>query len=94
MAVRTWAPCGQTPVLRVKLTCDHLSAISGITLDGRLFMQVRPASYDAEAVVGALRVCSYARFRARSSSSGMARLSTARTRLKTFSSEERLNACI
>ena len=25
--------------------------ISGITLDGRLFMQVRPASYDAAAVV-------------------------------------------
>jgi len=56
MAVRTWAPRGQTPVLRVKLTRDHLSAISGITLDGRLFMQVRPASYDAEAVVGFLRV--------------------------------------
>jgi transposase len=38
------------------LTRDHLSAISGITLDGRLFMQVRPTSYDAEAVVGFLRV--------------------------------------
>ncbi len=56
MVVRTWAPRGQTPVLRVKLTRDHLSAISGITLDGRLFMQVRPTSYDAEAVVGFLRV--------------------------------------
>jgi transposase len=56
MAVRTWAPRGQTPVLRVPLTRDHLSAISGITLDGRLFMQVRPASYDAAAVVGFLRV--------------------------------------
>jgi transposase len=56
MAVRTWAPRGQTPNLRVKLTRDHLSAISGITLDGRLFMQVRPDSYDAEAVVGFLRV--------------------------------------
>ncbi len=31
-------------------------AISGITLDGRLFLQVRPASYDAAAVVGFLRV--------------------------------------
>jgi transposase len=31
-------------------------AISGITLDGRLFMQVRPDSYNAEAVVGFLRV--------------------------------------
>ena len=56
MAVRTWAPRGQTPILRVKLTHDHLSAISGITPDGRLFMQVRPASYDAAAVVGFLRV--------------------------------------
>jgi transposase len=56
MAVRTWAPRGQTPVLRVPLTRDHLSAISGITLDGRLFLQVRPGSYDAVGVVGFLRV--------------------------------------
>ncbi len=56
MAVRTWAPRGQTPVLRVPLTRDHLSAISGITLDGRLFLQVRAVSYDAAAVVGFLRV--------------------------------------
>ena len=83
MAVRTWAPRGQTPVLRVKLTRDHLSAISGITLDGRLFMQVRPTSYDAEAVVGALRVYSYARSKARLCSSGTARLFIALTRSRT-----------
>jgi len=56
MAVRTWAPRGQTPGLRVPLTRDHLSAISGITPDGRLVLQVRPACYDAQAVVGFLRV--------------------------------------
>lgn len=56
MAVRTWAPRGQTPVLRVKLTRDHLAAISGMTVDGRLFLQVREASYDGAAVVGFLRV--------------------------------------
>ncbi len=56
MAVRTWAPRGQTPVLRVKLTRDHLSAINGIPLDGQLLLQVRPTAYDAEAVVGFLRV--------------------------------------
>lgn len=44
------------PVLRVKRTRDHRSAISGIPLDGRLFMQVRAASSDAEAVVGFWRV--------------------------------------
>ncbi len=38
------------------LTRDHLSSISGITPDGHLFLQVRPASYDAAAVVGFLRV--------------------------------------
>jgi transposase len=56
LAVRTWAPRGRTPLLRVKLTRDHLSAISGITLDGRLFLQVRVDSYDGTAVVGFLRV--------------------------------------
>ena len=54
--VRTWAPRGQTPQLVVKHTKDHLSAMSGITLDGRLFLQVREGSYDSAAVVGFLRV--------------------------------------
>jgi transposase len=54
--VRTWAPRGQTPQLAVKHTKDHLSAISGITLDGRLFLQVREGSYESAAVVGFLRV--------------------------------------
>lgn len=55
LAVRTWAPRGQTPILRVPLTRDHLSAIGGMTLDGRLFLQVREQSYDGEGVVGFLR---------------------------------------
>lgn len=39
MAVRTYAPVGQTPILTVRLTRDHLSAIGGLTPDGRLFMR-------------------------------------------------------
>jgi transposase len=54
--VGTWAPRGKTPCLVVKQTKDHLSAISGITPGGRLFLQVREGSYDGEAVVGFLRV--------------------------------------
>jgi transposase len=54
--VRTWAPCGQTPQLRVPLTRDHLSAIGGVTLDGQLFLQVRNGAYNAAAVVGFLRI--------------------------------------
>lgn len=56
MAVRTYAPRGQTPVLRVKLTRDHLSAIGAITLDGRLFMQRQDHAYTAEDVVRFLRL--------------------------------------
>jgi hypothetical protein len=37
--VRTYAPRGQTPVLRAPLTRDHLSIISGITSAGRLLVQ-------------------------------------------------------
>jgi transposase len=40
----------------VPLTHDHLSAISGITVDGRLFMQVQDRAYHSEDVVGFLRV--------------------------------------
>jgi transposase len=56
MAVRTYAPVGQTPVLRVKLTRNHLAAISGITPDGRLLMQVQDHAYRAEDVVRFLRL--------------------------------------
>jgi hypothetical protein len=55
-AARTWAPRGETPVLHVKLSKEHRSAISGSTLDGRLVMQVREDAFDAAGVVGFLRV--------------------------------------
>jgi len=56
MIVRTYAPRGQTPVLRVKLTRDHLSAIGGITPKGRLFMQMQEHAYKAVDVVRFLRM--------------------------------------
>jgi transposase len=40
-AVRTYAPAGQTPGLRVFQTRDHLSAMSAITPEGGLFTMVR-----------------------------------------------------
>lgn len=51
MVVRTYALRGQTPILRVPLTRDHLSAIGGITQTGRLFMQMQERAYKAEDVV-------------------------------------------
>jgi transposase len=56
LAVRTWAPCGQTPLLRAPLTPDHLAAISGITPDGRLFMQTQDRAYHSDDVVRFLRL--------------------------------------
>ena len=39
--VRTYAPRGRTPILRLPLSRDHLSVISGITPAGRLLLMVR-----------------------------------------------------
>jgi transposase len=38
--VRTYAPRGQTPVLRVRLTRDHLSVIGGVTPAGKVLLLV------------------------------------------------------
>jgi transposase len=53
--VRTYAPRGETPILDALLTRDHLSAISGLTMDGRLLLQVREHAFRGPAVVEFLR---------------------------------------
>ena len=52
---RTYAPRGQTPVLRLPLTRDHLSAISGITPQGKLYMQTQDRAYHSEDVARFLK---------------------------------------
>ena len=42
--VKTYAPKGQTPVLRAKLTRDHLSIMGGMTPLGKVFTLVRQES--------------------------------------------------
>jgi transposase len=53
--VRTYAPRGHTPVLHVKLTRDHLSAIAAVTAEGRLLLQVRDHACKGPDVVGFLQ---------------------------------------
>ncbi len=53
--VRTWPPQGQTPLLYEWLTRDHLSALSAITPDGRLYFRLREEAIDGAAVVDFLR---------------------------------------
>ncbi len=54
-AVRTYAPRGQTPVLRLPLSRDHLAVISGITPDGRLLMLVQDHPYKSPDIVRFLK---------------------------------------
>jgi transposase len=54
--VRTWARHGQTPILRVRLTRDHRSAIAALTADHRLVMQTQTESYHRTDVVRFLRL--------------------------------------
>src|SRR6266581_3402005 len=51
MAVRTYAPMGKTPILKVKLTRDHLSAIGALTPEGKIVMQTQIHSYKGPDVV-------------------------------------------
>lgn len=48
---RTYAPKKETPVLRHKLSHEHLSVISGITEQGKLYIQVREESFKGPSVV-------------------------------------------
>ncbi len=49
--VRTYAPVGQTPVLYERLSRDHLSAMSGITLEGKLLMIEQERAFKGPDVV-------------------------------------------
>lgn len=53
--MRTYAPCGHTLCLRVPLTHDRLSVISGVTHTGRLFTWVRETAFDGPGIVRFLR---------------------------------------
>ncbi|HMA35006.1 MAG TPA: transposase [Chloroflexia bacterium] len=53
--VRTYAPRGQTPILYVPLTRDHLAVISGITAQGPLLLAVQEVAFTGGAVVRLLQ---------------------------------------
>ena len=52
--VRTYAPVGQTPILREWWTRDHLSAISAISPEGKLYFHGQDGSLNSEDVVAFL----------------------------------------
>jgi transposase len=52
--VRTYAPVGQTPILREWCTRDHLSAISAISPEGKLYFHSQDRALDSSDVVAFL----------------------------------------
>jgi transposase len=52
--VRTYAPVGQTPILREWWTRDHLSAISAISPEGRLYFHAQEGAINSADVVAFL----------------------------------------
>lgn len=55
MLVRTWAPCAQTPILRVPLSREHLSVIGALTLEGKMYLHIHQDSVKGPLVVRFLR---------------------------------------
>jgi transposase len=53
--VRTYAPVGKTPVLKENLTRDHLSVMSAITLEGKLYMIEQERAFKREGAVRFLK---------------------------------------
>lgn len=52
--VRTYAPCGQTPILKEYLSYNHLSLIGAVTPQGRLFLKVYDHAITSKEVVAFL----------------------------------------
>src|SRR5215207_7004620 len=55
MVVRTYAPVGRTPILHERLGRDHLSAMSAVTLDGRLYIIEQEKAFKGEDAVRFLK---------------------------------------
>ena len=49
--VKSYAPAGETPVLRTPLRREHLSVIAGITPEGKLYQSVREGAFRGPDIV-------------------------------------------
>jgi hypothetical protein len=53
--VRTYAPVGHTPILREWWTRDHLSAISAMSPEGKLYFHCQDCAINSEDVIAFLQ---------------------------------------
>lgn len=49
--VLTYAPIGQTPILRAPLTREHFSVIGAITPDGKLYVHIQDKAFKGATIV-------------------------------------------
>ena len=54
IVVRTYAPCGRTPILKEFLSYDHLSLIGAVTPQGRLLLKTYEHSITSQEVIAFL----------------------------------------
>lgn len=54
-AMRTYAPCGQTPILQQDCKYTHLSAIAAISTTGTILVDIIEDSFDGQSIVVFLR---------------------------------------
>jgi hypothetical protein len=47
-ALRTYAPCGQTPILQQDCKNTHLSAIAAISPTGEIVSEIREKGFDGK----------------------------------------------
>lgn len=52
--VHTWAPKGQTPILRCRLSREHYSVISAVTPEGDLYLHLQDTPFDSAGVIAFL----------------------------------------
>lgn len=53
--VLTYAPIGQTPILKAPLTRDHFSVIGAITPEGKLYVHIQDKAFKGDTIVGFLK---------------------------------------
>jgi transposase len=54
--MRTYAPCGKTPILQQDCKYSHLSVISAISPQGKIVTQIKDGNFDGEAIVKFLKI--------------------------------------
>ena len=53
--MRTYAPCGQTPILQQDCKYAHLSVIAAISPQGKIVSDIKDGNFDGEAIVEFLK---------------------------------------